>query len=74
MTKRISKETALRWKQEYEAGDSIYDIEARECAKNNPVSNPLVARMIRAVGGTIRTYAETAAMKRARQEAEFLND
>ncbi len=74
MTKRISKETALRWKQEYEAGDALDDIAARECARGIPASNPTIARLIRAVGGTIRTYAETAAMKRARQEAEFLND
>lgn len=73
MTKKVSKEEALAWKEAYENGTSLYDLEAKEAAKNRRISHVTIRKWIVEFGGTIRTYAETVALKK-KKTLESMNE
>lgn len=73
MVTKVSNEEVQAWKEAYESGTSLYDLEAMEAAKNRRISHVTIRKWIVAAGGVIRTYAETVALQK-KKRMETLND
>lgn len=71
MVQKVSNEEVRAWKKAYEDGASLYDLEAKEAAKNRRISHVTIGKWIVNAGGAIRTYAETMALKKKKRLEEL---
>lgn len=69
--RKVSKEQALLWLEQYEAGASLYDLQAKEAAKGSSISAQSISKAITLVGGTIRTFAESMKLAREKYKDTF---
>lgn len=66
--RKVSKEQALLWLEQYEAGESLHDLQAKEAAKGNSTSPQFIGKCIVLAGGTIRTFAEGIKLAKKKYE------
>lgn len=69
--RKVTKEQAELWREQYEAGESLQDLHAKEAAKGSNISPQSISKAITLVGGTIRTFAESIKLARKKYEDTF---
>lgn len=66
--RKVTKEQAELWREQYEAGESLHDLHAKEAAKGSNVSPQFIGKSIMLVGGTIRTVTESIRLAKKKYE------